>query len=235
MGKFKGISPEGIMLLSENKYNDSKEFYEANKERIRKLVLEPMYALVEDLVQDLNKIDSQMVTNPKRMIPRVKRDTRFSKNKMLYRENLWIMFMRDKNAYSNKQPCMWFEFTPEHYNYGVGFFGFDAKKAEALRNVLDSNSPEFLKAYNKIKKKQITTYIEPYKIDRSQGKDIKLKKFYNAKNLYFISENKDLQGLFDGTCEEEIREALKTFEPMYKFLLKITEKLLNNEGEINNG
>lgn len=237
MGKFKGISPEGIFLLAENRFNDSKIFYEENKPRIKELVINPLYDLINDLQPVLYALDSEMELTPYKMVSRVRRDNRYTNDKSMYRENLWVMFMRDKRRFNYRQPCMWFEFKPDHYNYGIGIFYCDAKMMDAFRKTLDENGEEFLKALRKIKKIGIEPNLESYKKDRSEGKDKRLKEYYNAKELYFMSPDKPLEKLFDGSVEEELLTAIKAFSPMYKFLLKVTEKVLDNniQGEKDNG
>lgn len=237
MGNFKGINPSGIFLLAENRFNDSKSFYEEHKKDIREWVIEPVYDLINDLSPTLFALDSEMELTPYKMVSRVRRDNRYTNDKSMYRENMWVMFQRDKRRFNHRQPCMWFEFTPTHFNYGIGLYWCDAKMMTAFRETLDEHGEEFLKAANKIKKFGISPSFQTYKKDRSEGKDEKLKLYYNAKELYFISEAKSLDSLFDGSVEEELLSAIKAFSPMYKFLLRVTEKVLDNnsKGENENG
>lgn len=227
MGEFKGIPQEGIMLLAENRFMDSKSFYDENKERIKALVIEPMYALIRDLTPVLEKIDPDMNLIPSKMISRVRRDNRFTRDKSMYRENMWMMFMRDKNKYERKQPCMWFEFTPECYTYGVGLFGGEPKVMECFRECLDESGEEFLKAEKRIRNFGIEPSFDTYKKDRSAGKNEKLRLYYNAKELFFISEKRPLSSLFDGECEKELIKAVEEFAPMYKYLWKVTARVLD--------
>ena len=227
MNKFKGIDPDGIMLLAENRFNDSKIFYDEHKAEIKNKVILPLYDLINDLTPLLSKTDDKMNLIPSKMVSRIRRDTRFSKDKMMYRENLWIMFMRNKHEWKYLQPCMWFEFTPAGYNYGVGLFNCEPKAMQCFRKHLDEKGEAFLKAIKPIEKIKIKPSFEVYKKDRSMGKDERLKLYYNAKEIYFISDLKPLQGLFDGSCVEELKTAIKAFTPMYNFLLGITEDLIN--------
>lgn len=236
MKKFKGINPNGLFLLAENRFNDSKSFYEEHKPQIRQWVTEPVYDLINDLSPTLYALDEEMELTPYKMVSRVRRDNRYTNDKSMYRENVWIMFQRDKRRFNYRQPCMWFEFTPDHMNYGVGLFSCDAKMMQAFRETLDEHGEEFLKAAGKIKKIGIEPQFRSYKKDRSEGKSEKLKPYYNARELYFISENRPLDGLFDGSVEEELLGAIKAFSPMYKFLLRVTEKVLDNtQGENEDG
>lgn len=237
MSKFQGVKPEGIFLLAENRFNDSKSFYEEHKTQIKETVINPIYDLINDLSPTLYAIDEQMELTPYKMVSRVRRDNRYTNDKSMYRENMWVMFQRDKRRFNHRQPCMWFEFTPSHFNYGIGLYWCDAKMMTAFRDVLDEHGDEFLKAVSKIRKIGIGPSFQTYKKDRSEGKNEKLKLYYNAKELYFISEPKPLDTLIDGSVEHELLTAIKAFAPMYKFLLRVTERVLdsNQKGEENDG
>lgn len=101
MGEFKGFDQNGFMLLEMNKFNNSKDFYEGVKEDIKRMSIVPMRQLCSDLSDELYRIDPKMQLIPTKMVSRVRRDTRYTKNKELYRSNIWCMFMRDKHQWNN--------------------------------------------------------------------------------------------------------------------------------------
>lgn len=49
MDGFSGIRPEAIWLLAENRFHDSREFYEEHKAQLKTQIVEPLRRLVEDL------------------------------------------------------------------------------------------------------------------------------------------------------------------------------------------
>jgi hypothetical protein len=53
-----------------------------------------MRQLILDVSDICDELDSLIDTNPTYLVSRVRRDTRRTKNKMLYRENLWLMLRR---------------------------------------------------------------------------------------------------------------------------------------------
>ena len=102
---FKGFDENVFMLLELNRFNDSKDFYESVKEEIKQGAIVPMRQLASDISDELFEIDDKMNLVPTKMVSRIRRDTRFSKNKQMYRANVWCMFMRDKHAWSCVQVC----------------------------------------------------------------------------------------------------------------------------------
>ncbi len=226
MGEFKGFDNNIFLLLELNKFNDNKDFYESVKEEIKQGAIVPMRQLASDLSDELFMLDSKMNLMPTKMVSRIRRDTRFSKNKQMYRSNVWCMFMRDKHAWQY-QPCMWFEMFPGNYNYGVGTFRTDANYFECFREILRENQQEFKDALRSIEITNAHVYIDSYKKDKPGIEKISddLKAYYNAKEIHFIYSSSDISRLIDGSVKEELIYAIRAFSPMYKFLLKVTEKL----------
>ena len=227
MGEFIGFNPDGFMLLEMNKFNDSRDFYESVKEDIKKMSIIPMRQLCSDLSEELYRIDPKMNLIPTKMVSRVRRDTRYSKNKQMYRSNIWCMFMRDKHQWENF-PCMWFEFFPDGYSYGVAMFRFDATGLDAFRRKLIENPRAFKRALTSIEITGAQLFIEKIKKNKPgiDEVDDELKLFYNAKDFGFTYHSSDMSKLIDGTVKEELIYAIRAFEPMYKFLTEITDELV---------
>lgn len=227
MAEFKGFDQNIFTLLELNKFNDSKAFYESVKEEIKQGAIIPMRQLCADLSDELFALDNKMNLIPTKMVSRIRRDTRFSKNKDLYRANVWCMFMRDKHLWE-RQPCMWFEFYPDCYNYGVGTFRTDTLFLENFREYLLLHQSEFREALRILSLTGASLDIECFKREKPGTENIAddLKKFYNCKYFYFIYSSPELDKLIDGSIKEELIYAVRAFGPMYKFLANITDKII---------
>lgn len=227
MGEFKGFDQNGFMLLEMNKFNDSKDFYEGVKEDIKRMSIVPMRQLCSDLSDELYKIDSKMQLIPTKMVSRIRRDTRYSKNKELYRSNIWCMFMRDKHQWNNF-PCMWFEIYPDGYDYGVAMFRFDSTGLAAFRDKLISKGEKFKKALKGVEITGAQLYIDSFKKDKPDIDKVsdELKLYFNAKNFGFIYHSNDVSKLIDGSIKQELIYAIRAYTPMYKFLSEITDELV---------
>ena len=140
MSDFKGITQDALFLMQLNRFNDSKAFYDENKEKIKANMTVPMRQIAASLSDMMLDIDPFMNTIPTKMVSRVRRDTRYAHDKHLYRENMWIMFMRPKKEW-HMYPCMWFEVTPQAWSCGVGTYEVSADYMEVFREHL-RNDPE---------------------------------------------------------------------------------------------
>lgn len=227
MSEFKGFDRNIFTLLELNKFNDSKSFYESVKEEIKQGAIVPMRQLASDLSDELFAIDDKMNLIPTKMVSRIRRDTRFSKNKDLYRANVWCMFMRDKHQWQ-RQPCMWFEYYPDFYSYGIGTFRTDTLFLEYFREYLVEHQKEFKEAIRVLSLTGATLDIECFKKDKPgfERVDEELRKFYNCKYFYFIYSSPEMERLIDGSIKEELIYAVRAFAPLYKFLAAITDKIV---------
>ena len=91
------LTPQALDFLFENKIRDSKLWYTEHKELHKKLVVEPFREFVSNMQPYIDKIDTNLSCNPMR-ISRIYRDTRFSKDKTTFRDNVWYGFMHGKEV-----------------------------------------------------------------------------------------------------------------------------------------
>ncbi|HBL41442.1 MAG TPA: hypothetical protein DDY98_07740 [Ruminococcaceae bacterium] len=220
--RYDGISVETLMLMSENAFRDSKDFYERNKDKLKKGITIPIRQVIEALSDTITDIDPEIPIMPTRMVSRIRRDTRFSKNKHLYRENLWAMFMRDKHALPY-YPCMWFEVSPNCYSGGVGIYDAPPALMAIFRKHLVENQSEFLKAAKSAESAGAVFHCESYKKPKSNCPSEKAAPYFNAKSFYFIYSFPDVRQLAQPDFIEDIRGIYKKMKPMYGFLLKVSE------------
>ncbi len=220
--EYKGITREALFLLADNRFRDSKAFYEEHKEEIKSSVTVPLRQIAGIIGEELLAIDPLMNTIPTKMVSRVRRDTRYTKDKKLYRENMWIMFMRPKHEWRG-YPCMWFEVTPGSYSLGVGFYGDEPGLLETYRKALRERPDEFKKAVRSVNKTDSMMFKNSYKRP-FPGCPEGLEEFYNLKDVGFIRYSGELEHLESEKIIDIIRETYKAYAPMYKFLLSISDE-----------
>ena len=148
--EFTGFDPQGLDLLIENRMMNSIEFYEAHKAQIKRLVIEPFYALCRQMQDTMLLIDPHFVTIPSRMVSRVRRDTRYTKDKTLYRANLWLFFRRTRTQYE-EIPFFYMELGPDAWKYGC-WGGFGRGEMAAARECILQEDKLFLDAYRAVQR-----------------------------------------------------------------------------------
>ncbi len=229
MNNFKGFDRDTFLLLAENRFNDSKVYYDKIKDTLKQKAIIPMRNICSDLSEQLYEIDNKMNLVPVKMVSRIRRDTRRAKDLNMYRDNVWCMFMRHKYEWSY-QPCMWFEIMPGGYTIGVGMFKFDASYLEKYRETLLSSRKEFKAALESVESVGAQAVVERYSKDKPGKVPGWLNDYYNAKNLFFIKSCTDFEPLFDGSVLLQLQKVIDAYAPMYKFLLKVTDKMISEKG-----
>ena len=224
---FTGISSDALFLLSRNRHENSKQFYDAHKDQIKQQVFEPLQQLIEALSNDFATLDPHMQLNPAKMMSRVRRDTRFTKEKHMYRDDVWAMFMRPKGAdYPFVFPCMWFEVKPGQGRFSCGVCTYDQtpKFMQFLRERIDN---DFLAAANQAIKAGAHFECESYKKDRAAQAPEQLKPYLNAKSFMFKYWCEDLSLLESDAIITHLRGKYKACHAMYLWLQRAAEEYIS--------
>ena len=220
--KYDGISRETLFLLAYNRFRNSKEFYDEHKEELKSGVTVPMRQIAGIISSEFAELDPLMVTNPVKMVSRIRRDTRYTKDQSLYRENMWIMFMRDKHAWHG-YPAFWFEVSPSWYSMGIGIYATESGQMQLFRKYLRERPDEFLKCAKKCEKTGAYIFGSEYK-RMPDGCPAGLENYYSHKEFGFIKESGNVEDLADEGIFDIIRRTYKAYSPMFSFLLEISDE-----------
>ena len=223
--KYDGITSDSLFLLARNRFENDKSFYEEHKNEIKKGVITPVKQIINALIDDMFSYDSRMVLIPWKMVSRIRRDTRYSKDKSLYRENVWVMFMRDKKS-NPYIPCFWLEIFPDKYTCGVGTFYTNATYLEIYRKQVISEPDRLRKAIKSCKDAGAVLSMDSYKKAKPGDCPKDLIEFYNIKDLYFKCDFYNITDLEKPDFIEEIRQKYRAFYPLYEFFIDVTDKYI---------
>lgn len=221
---FTGFSAEGIDLLQLNRLHNSKEFYEAHKMEIRRLAIEPFHRLIEEMAPTMLEIDPSFVTVPSRMVSRVRRDTRYTHDKSLYRANLWLFFRRPRRQFEDV-PSFYVEVHPEFWAYGCwGAFG-RGEMAE-IRDMIRREDKLFLDAYKAVRAcPGVVLGGETYKRPKFPDAKPAYQTWLNRKHLGVdFRETEDFAPILDGSFVQPMLRTMQKLAPFYRLLLAAKER-----------
>ncbi len=216
-------------FLFENRLQNSKQWYHDHKKQYTDFVLTPLTELFISLVPTVSSIDDRIVCNPKAggCISRIYRDTRFSKDKSLYRDNMWIVFMRDKESCSG-YPGFYAEVSSTGYGYGCGYYEAGTETMQSIRRLILNGDPAFKTAIKSYEAQNtLKMYGDMYKKSRHPNEPENIRSWLDRKNIGFSYESGDINAMFSPSFANEIAEGFTLLAPMYHFLIKAeTEKKL---------
>jgi uncharacterized protein (TIGR02453 family) len=139
---FTGFPKEGIAFLKGLEKNNNREWFQARKETFDAAVKAPMEELVEAINARLVKFAPQHVTEPRKAVYRIYRDTRFSKDKTPYKTHIAANFFRagfEKHAH----PGYYFSVSPKQIEIAAGCYMPDPDQTRQVREYLLEHHEEF--------------------------------------------------------------------------------------------
>lgn len=218
---FSGFSPEGLDLLIENRLQNSKPFYEEHKDAIKRLVQQPMADLILEISGAMREIDPLFVLVPSKMISRVRRDTRYTRDKTLYRDHAWCTFCRPKNGY-DARPCYYFEVMPDSWGYGAGYYRANPAELAVLRQFVLREDKRFLDAFEAVRRSgKFELYGEEFKRPKFPNAKPEYQPWLNKKNIGLSYSCTDFGPLFTGTFVDGMLKDLRAIAPFYHFLCAV--------------
>ncbi len=216
------FSQEALDFLAENRFQNSRDYYEAHKPLYRRTVVAPMQQLISDLAQTMYDIDDRILCEPKigGSISRVVRDTRFSRDKSLYRDTAWCTFMRSKKLWFG-MPAFFFEFSPRILRWGCGYYQASPETMESLRAMVLREDPLFLAADEAYRGQSgFLECSDRYKRDRYPHASPAQKAWLNLKSVCWIKEEPDLSVLFREDLADLLAREFRSLVPLYRLLLQ---------------
>ncbi len=220
---FTGFSKNTINFLNNLKRNNNKDWFEKNKQTYNRYVLEPLRNLVADLSYFMLDIDSLFEVTPavNKTISRIYRDTRFSKDKSLFKTNMWITFKRPQKDWKDA-PAYFFEISPDLYRFGMGFYSATPNTMKKFRELIDKKPKRFQQAIS-FYSKQKTFVLEGEKYKRifDEAKSKEIQDWYQRKSFYLVCNRKIDNTLFSKKLANNLTSGFGSLADFYRFLLQV--------------
>ena len=225
------FSMKTLDFLFENRLHDSREWFEQHKAEYQKYVIAPMRELVRELTPAMLQIDKQFTTEPRvdKTICRIWRDTRYSKDKSLYRDTMWIIFKRGK-MHGTDNPGFYFEITGSGYNHGCGFYHASTGYMDTLRQMILCGDKTFMSALRAFEGQSVyhmegERYKRPHFPDQPEN----LRLWLERRNISFDAHSDDADLLFSDRLAQSLARELMLLRPIYRFLTAAALQEQQNE------
>ena len=223
MSIFTGFPQDLYTFLTDLSRNNNREWFNQNKSRYQESVLEPMRAFIIAMGQPLDAISENFLaderTNGGSMF-RIYRDTRFSKDKRPYKENVGCQF-RHVAGKSAHAPGFYVHLQPDNVFIGGGIWMPPNPVLDKIRRAI-VNKPkdwaEVVKLKEKFSGDEGESLKRPptgYEADHPYINDIKRKSFFLMREM---DPGQALKPTF-------IDEAARTFSDISPLMAFITNAL----------
>lgn len=220
--EFNGFTETSISFLKDLAANNNKEWFEDNRKTYEQHLLVPLKQLASYLGLVIKSIDKEIEITPaiNKTISKIYRDTRFSKNKSLFRTDLWISFKRPFKIWGNV-PEFYFYFTPEEYQYGMGFYSASPKNMEKFRYYITLHPDRFKKIVDYYNLQDTFVLVgEKYKRHIPNKHPEEYQEWFQKKNLCMSCIKKIDKTFFLSYLKKEIENAFEFNADFYHFLIQ---------------
>ncbi|MDR1683368.1 MAG: DUF2461 domain-containing protein, partial [Candidatus Symbiothrix sp.] len=210
--------------LEENNY---KPWFDEHKPIYELEILQPLKALAAALTPFFASVDADMDFRPVKMISRIYRDIRFSKNKVPYKNQMWISFQRpfvkqDQTWLSF--PGFYMEIGKEGIGYGMGMYDPQAKIMTRYREMVEYQPEHF---------KQITSGLhekhgfriggEEYKRPMKNGLDEYFQPWIQRKGIYLFKQIAVEEKFFSLELVSFLEKEFSLLQPLYNFFVEVCD------------
>ena len=220
---FQGLNEDTYQFFWEIAFNNEASFFGANRERYKKNVYEPLKQLAIELTPTAQAIDPDFNIRPSSVISRIRRDTRYSHDKTMYRDHAWLGFRRPGSMLSESL-VVYAEFEREGYGYGMGMYGANPALMREIRPHILAKPNKFLELVNDPAfTSRFTVEGDLFKRPRITDAPEGVLPYLNRKGLSFCFSSPNLKKTLSPEIAEEIIEGFRLLQPVYRLLMGLDE------------
>lgn len=223
MTDFSGFPPQGPAFLAELAANNETGWFNARKDQYRDLIQTPLRRLFVSMTPAMLEIDSGFDTNPMGgAISRIRRDTRFSRDKSPYRVKQWMSFRRAGEGWQDR-PAFFLAFAPGGYRYGMGFYAASPATMTAIRTAIAARPGPFAEAMAAAAEAGFVLEGEAYRRSRlPKGMEgtlpAPLQAWFGLKSGHLRRERPMEPLFFSPEFAAELTKRLAKLAPLYRLL-----------------
>ncbi|MDR1546407.1 MAG: DUF2461 domain-containing protein [Deltaproteobacteria bacterium] len=222
------FSQRSHKLLAGLRAHNNREWFEAHRDEIEELLLAPARWLVVETGAMLSAILPDLVAEPRidRSIYRLRRDTRFSKDKNPYKSHLGLIWWLDRPEGKLESPCFYFHLEPDGWLWSAGCYRFSDAALLTWRNLLatEDKAADWLNLAAKLQRAGLT-FNEPELKRAPAGSSEAASPWLRRKGLYTWPGTLTPAGpeLWGPGAAKLLFDHFKTAVPLMNFLKNLYE------------
>ena len=221
MAKKRHFDKEFFGFLKELKQNNTREWFQANKERYRSVVQEPLLRFISDFSDPLHDISREFVADPRPTggsMFRIYRDVRFAKDKSPYKTHAAAQF-RHRAGRDAHAPGFYLHLEPGNVFVGAGSWHPGGEAIGQIRTAIAENSkgwrkilddPDFSKRH-KLVGESLKRPPRGFDAEHPLIEELKRKDFISIENF---SQTKACSAGFI----DMVADSFRTAAPLVRFL-----------------
>jgi uncharacterized protein (TIGR02453 family) len=212
--------PEAITFLKGLEKNNKREWFQPRKETFDTKLKEPMLEFVEQINAELLKFAPDHITEPKKAVYRIYRDTRFSKDKTPYKTHLGAIFPR-RGLGKDAAAGYYFHVSAKEVGIACGAYAPGPEQLLKIRRFLAENHKQLrqsTKLMGKLQGSTLTRVPKGFDADHPAASLIKMKQWF-----WWVELDPAL-----ATSPKLKAEIIKRFREMAPMIELLNKPLLRN-------
>ena len=219
---FDGFSPALFAYLTDLAKHNNRTWFQSNKSRYQEVVVDPMGQFIEAMAPRLTAISEHFVADPRPnggSMFRIYRDTRFSKDKRPYKDNVGCHF-RHSQGRDAHAPGFYVHLAPGQILFGGGIWKPDSSSLAKIRMAIVDNpsawqaathDKAFLDYFTEVRGERLKRPPRGYSPANPMLADLKLKSF-------FVMREADVALACSRDFTSAVEKAFVMASPMMSFL-----------------
>ena len=217
---FTCFTEETIRFFLDIRFHNEISFYKAHEDEYRIHVKEPFHQFIDSMAETMLSIAPDIETRPAKCLARLRRDTRFTKDKSPFRDHLWLLFRRGGEA---RETCVtyWFELGPDRLVWGLGFWGPNRPAMDALRRRMVRKPKEVQRVLRQcgIPDDTLHIYGDAYqRMKPPAGMPVDLAMLYPLKEVYVQRVNVPFETCYQRGLTDMVAKDFLRLKPLYLLL-----------------
>lgn len=139
---FTGFTDETFQFFAAIRFHNTPEFFHANHDWYERSVRSPLKDLAAELGETVLEVSDRLETRPERVLSRINRDVRFSRDKSPYRDYMWLSFRRPGTPHSGEL-TIYFDIGSKDCGVGFGVYDLARPLMNAVRREIRVNPESF--------------------------------------------------------------------------------------------
>ena len=212
---FTGFTDRTLDFLIAIRYNNNREFFHENHDWYMESVRGPLLDLAYELSGTIENIDPELEHRPERVVSRINRDLRFSRDKSPYRDWMWIGWHHPANKHGF--PGFYVDISPDHVGYGMGFWEDNKPLIAAHRLFLMNHSEQFqdiVRPATQGMKVELRSYK---RIAFPEGLRSELHAWYAMSSMYVFNSINETKAMLSPDIAGFIAQEFEKIAPIYRY------------------
>ena len=216
MQAFEGFTEQTFTFFMTIAFNNTAACMEANRPVFEAHVLQPFKALSNACASVLIQVDPRMDLRPVMggTISRIRRDTRFSRDKSPYRDHMWLDFRR---KHEDMHLAFSFDLSPRGAAYNMGVHAATPERLQQLRQYVLLHGERYKALHQELMAAQYAFIGDDYKRSMAQTDDPILRAFAH-KRWFAYHKQVPLRDTMTPAFADTLRSAFLQLAPMYTYL-----------------